>query len=142
MPETVNNCSLEKSPSERSTRSVRSLHATGTYPIGSLRVHSPSPVRSTNTLKHEFLKHGDVIVIRGVDHGTLIGCDSMIFSVQKEQPFEGIRDIPVGVHLIWGCLNKFSFRQGFWIISSSRTLLEHGEVIVKRWDKSSKVLDE
>lgn len=135
-------CSLGKSPSERSTRSVRSLHATGTYPIGSLRVHSPSPTRSSSSQNHEFLKCGDVIVIRGVDPNTLIGYDTVTFTVQEQQLFEGLRDIPIGVHLIWGSANKEAFRQGFWIISSNRARLEYGEVIVKRWDKNSKALDE
>ncbi|RKF63420.1 putative aar2 protein [Erysiphe neolycopersici] len=135
-------CSLGKSPSERSTRSVRSLHATGTYPIGSLRVHSPSPTRSSTTQNYEFLKCGDVIVIRGVNPNTLIGYDTVTFTVQEEQLFEGLRDIPIGVHLIWGSANKEAFRQGFWIISSNRARLEYGEVIVKRWDKNSRVLDE
>ncbi|TQS38522.1 hypothetical protein Golomagni_00972 [Golovinomyces magnicellulatus] len=140
--DTVNRCSLGKSLSERSTRSVRSLYATGTYPIGSLRVHSPSPTRSPATLTHEFLKCGDVIVTRGVDPNTIIGYDTVTLTVPQNQPFEGLRDVPVGVHLIWGSENEDSFRQGFWIISSSRTHWDYGDVIVKRWDHSSSVLDE
>lgn len=142
MNDIATKCSLGKSPSERSTRSVRSLHATGTYPIGSLRVHSPSPTRLSTTQNYEFLKRGDVIVIRGVDPNTIIGYDTVIFTVQEDKLFEGLRDIPIGVHLIWGSANKEAFRQGFWIISSNRARLEYGEVIVKRWDKNSKVLDE
>lgn len=45
----TNQCSLSKSSSERSaksSKSVRSLHVVGTYPYGSLRVHSPSPTRA------------------------------------------------------------------------------------------------
>ncbi|KAI0997637.1 hypothetical protein K3495_g10550 [Podosphaera aphanis] len=142
IPDNGIHCSLGKSLSERSTKSVQSLHATGTFPIGSLHIHSPSPQRSSNSETPEFLTLGDIIVTREIGPGTLFGCDSTKFTVPDGKLFEGLKNVPIGVHLIWSSANEDSFRQGFWIISSNRAQSEYGEVIVKRWDKYSKVLDE
>ena len=103
--EATNTCSLSKSSSERSTKSVRSLHALGSYPLGSLRVHSPSPTR-TSLDNYECLKSGDVVIIRDVPACSLLGYDTRSFIVQKEDSFEGIKDIPPGAHFIWGGTNR------------------------------------
>jgi A1 cistron-splicing factor AAR2 len=139
--EATNTCSLSKSSSERSTKSVRSLHALGSYPLGSLRVHSPSPTR-TSLDNHECLKSGDVVIIRDVPAGSLLGYDTRGFVVQKEDNFEGIKDIPPGAHFIWGGSGAASLRNGFWIMSAKRASDEYGEIHVRRWDKYTEVLDE
>ncbi len=94
-------CSLSKSNSQRSTqssKSVRSIAAVGHHPLGTLRVHSPSPTRRPNSEHHECLKSGDVIVVRDVPKGSLIGFDTVCLIVPDQ--FDGVKDIPAGAHFI------------------------------------------
>ncbi len=70
----------------------------GHYPLGTLRVHSPSPTRRPDGEHHECLKSGDVIVVRDVPKGSLIGFDTMCFIVPDQ--FDGVKDIPPGAHFI------------------------------------------
>jgi A1 cistron-splicing factor AAR2 len=143
--EITSRCSLTKTPSERSTKSVRSVHAVGSYPLGSLRVHSPSPTRSVSGGKpDECLKSGDVFIVRDVPGGSLFGYDTIGFSVKTESgsKFNGIRDIPPGTHFIWGGSSNTSLRNGFWIVSAKRASDEYGEVHVRRWDKENEILAE
>ena len=143
--ETVSQCSLFKSPSYSSSRSVKSVHAVGSYPLGSLRVHSPSPTRSPDGGEpDQRLKSGDVFIVRDVPSGALFGYDTIGFNVNPENgsKFNGIRDIPAGTHFIWGGSNTTSLRNGFWIVSAKRASDEYGEVHVRRWDKENEVLGE
>ncbi|KAF4637253.1 hypothetical protein G7Y89_g825 [Cudoniella acicularis] len=142
----TNNCSLSKSSSERSTKSVRSVHAVGSYPLGSLRVHSPSPMPSArptnNAVQHECLASGDVFIVRDVPSAALIGYDTTAFTVKPNDHFDGIKDIPAGVHFIWGGSNSTSLRNGFWIVSSQRASDELGAIHVRRWDKENETIEE
>ena len=151
----TNNCSLAKSMSTstgssdksfhsiRSTKSVRSVHAVGSYPLGSLRVHSPSPTRTTgNVPPPDFLKSGDVVIVRDVPSGSLFGYDTRAFPIKDEDNFQGLKDIPTGAHFIWGGSNTSSLRNGFWIMSAKRASDEFGEIHVKRWDRENELLAE
>ncbi|EHK99553.1 hypothetical protein M7I_4564 [Glarea lozoyensis 74030] len=142
---TTSQCLLTKSPSERSTRSVRSVHAVGSYPLGSLRVHLPSPTRSVGGGRpDERLKSGDVLIVRDVPSGSLFGYDTVGFNVKSDNgsKFNGLRDIPPGIHFIWGGSSNTSMRNGFWIVSAKRASDEYGEIHVRRWDKENEVLAE
>lgn len=139
-------CSLSKSPSnrsEKSAKSVRSVHAVGSYPLGCLRVHSPSPTpTSTKNQPDVLLKSGDVFIVRDVPGGSLIGYDTISFTVKENMHFDGIKDIPPGIHFFWGGSNKSSLRNGFWFVSSSRASEEYGTIHVRRWDKENEVVEE
>ncbi len=125
----------------KSSKSVRSVHAVGSYPLGSLRVHSPSPTRSDSG-KRSFLKSGDVIIIRSIPPGSMVGYDTRAFVIKDKDEFEGIRSIPPGAHFLWGGSSASSLRSGFWIMTSKKATDELGEIHVKRWDKENEVLDE
>ena len=64
LEESMGNLTLQKNPSTvslqsmKSARSVRSVGVVGTFPLGSLRVHSPSPTRSPNNPSHPCQKSG------------------------------------------------------------------------------------
>jgi len=137
--DTANNSSLTKS---LSNASVRSVQAVGNFPLGSLRVHSPSPPRPGEAGSHECLKSGDVFIVRGVPEGSIIGYDSHVLTVNKRDQFEGIKDIPPGVHLVWGGSAVTSLRNGFWFMSPKRASDEYGEIHVRRWDTQNEVLQE
>lgn len=142
----TNKCTLSKSSSnrsEKSAKSVRSVHAVGSYPLGCLRLHSPSPTpTSTRNQPDVSLKSGDVFIVRDVPAGSLIGYDTIAFTVKVNESFDGVKDIPPGVHFIWGGSNTSSLRNGFWIVSSSRASEEYGTIHVRRWDKESEVIEE
>jgi A1 cistron-splicing factor AAR2 len=148
--EATTKCNLTKSPSVytqssghsiKSSKSVRSVHAVGSYPLGSLRVHSPSPTRPGSETR-SFLKSGDVVVIRDIPPGSLIGYDTRGFVIKKKDEFEGIKAIPPGAHFLWGGSSSSSLRNGFWIMTSKKATDDLGEIHVKRWDKENEVLDE
>jgi A1 cistron-splicing factor AAR2 len=139
--EGVNNCTLSKSGSDRSAKSVRSLHALGSYPLGSLRVHSPSPTRKLRIDSHECLKSGDVVIIREIPAGSLIGYDTKALVIKKDEQFEGIKEIPSGAHFIWGGSSSASLRTGFWIMAAKRASDEYGEIHIRRWDSYAEVID-
>ncbi|CAG8970852.1 hypothetical protein HYALB_00000830 [Hymenoscyphus albidus] len=147
---------LSKSPSngsERSAKSVKSVHAVGSYPLGCLRVHSPSsspppspspsPAPASNkNPPNPLLQSGDVFIVRDVTGGSLFGYDSVAFSIKENENFDGVKAIPHGLHFFWGGSNKTSLRNGFWIISKSHVSEEYGAIHVKRWDQENEVLDE
>jgi A1 cistron-splicing factor AAR2 len=144
------NCTLTKSPSVstngstksvKSSKSVRSVHAVGSFPLGSLRVHSPSPTRP-GAEKRAFLKSGDVVIIRDIPPGSLIGFDTRGFAIKEKGDFEGIKAIPAGAHFLWGGSSTGSLRNGFWIMTSKKATDELGEIHVRRWDKEKEILDE
>lgn len=135
----TNNSSLTKSPSNAS---VRSVQAVGSFPLGSLRVVSPSPPRAGDAGSHECLKSGDVFIVRGVPEGAIIGYDTHVLTVSMRDQFEGIKGIPPGVHLVWGGSAVTSLRNGFWFMSPKRASDEYGEIHVRRWDNQNEVLQE
>ena len=148
--EATTNCTLAKYPSVStsgstksitSSKSVRSVHAVGSYPLGSLRVHSPSPTRPGSE-KRSFLKSGDVIVIKEIPPGSLIGYDTRGFAIKDQGDFEGIKAIPHGAHFLWGGSSAGSLRNGFWIMTSKKATDELGEIHVLRWDKEKEFLGE
>ncbi|TVY84791.1 hypothetical protein LSUE1_G001022 [Lachnellula suecica] len=128
---------LTKSPSNAS---VRSVPAVGYFPIGSLQVHSPSPTRPDGEM--ECLKSGDVFIVRGIPKGSVLGYDNHVLTIGKEGQFEGIKDIPGGMHLVWGGSGIATLRNGFWFMSSKRASDEYGEIHVRRWDMQNEVLSE
>ncbi|CZT46325.1 uncharacterized protein RSE6_06737 [Rhynchosporium secalis] len=136
-------CNLSHSSSERSiksNKSVRSMQAIGTHSFGSLRVHSPSPTRAPNIEGLEFLKTGDVVVVRDIPIGVVFGYDTMSFTIKQEGVFEGVKNLNPGAHFVWAGTSDGSLRTGFWLMSSKLTSDEYGEIIVKRWDKYNEVL--
>lgn len=149
--EATNNCDLAKSPSTsttrsarstRSTKSVRSVHAVGNFPLGSLRVHSPSPTRASAVDSHECLRSGDVIVIRDIPAGSLFGYDTRSFTIPENGAFQGVKNMPPGTHFIWGSSASNTSRTGFWIMSAKRASTELGEIHVKRWNSYDECLSE
>ena len=150
LSEVTNDCSLSKSPSVstddsdksvKSSKSVRSVLAVGSYPLGSLRVHSPSPTRPDLETR-TFLRSGDVILVRDVPQGSIIGYDTRGLVTKEKGDFEGIKAIPPGAHFLWGGASKNSLRSGFWIMTTKKSTDELGEIHVKRWDKENETLDE
>ncbi|RDL34986.1 Uncharacterized protein BP5553_06917 [Venustampulla echinocandica] len=137
--------SLTKSSSEHSIssiKSVQSVHAVGSYPLGTLRVHSPSHNRHPKDGPyHECLKSGgDVVIVRDVPGGSLIGYDTVALTVNAKERFDGIKDIPAGVHFVWGGSNTTSLRNGFWLVTARRGSDDFGEIHVRRWDKEDGIL--
>ena len=135
------NSSVKSTKSVDSAKSVREVHTVGSYPLGSLRVHSPSPTRG-GTETRSFLKSGDAFIVRDVPTGSLFGYDTRGFVVEAGDNFEGLKDIPPGAHFFWGGAEKASLRNGFWIMTAKKASDEIGEVHVKRWDRENEVLDE
>lgn len=149
--ETANTCSLSKSAStstNRSTKSahsaksVHSVHAVGHIPLGSLRVHTSSPPGPPGAETHECLKSGDIVVIRDIPAGSLIGYDLTSFAVPDNGSFQGIKEIPPGAHFVWGSSASNTSRVGFWIMSAKRASDEFGEIHVKRWNSYEECLSE
>lgn len=108
---------LSPSNSERSTRSVKSvmsLKTTGHYPLGTLRVHSPTKVMTSNPFEYDCLKDGGVIVIRDITPGTIVGYDTVSLTIGQKGKFEGVKNIPAGAHFVWAGSSSTSLRQGFW----------------------------
>jgi A1 cistron-splicing factor AAR2 len=59
------------------------MHAVGSYPLGTLRVHSPSPPReSKHDYGHDLLRSGDVIIMSNIPTGSLLGVDTKAFEIQ------------------------------------------------------------
>ena len=135
-------CSLPKSLSARSGKSVKSVAAVGTYHFGSLRVLS----NDNNNSKYpapECLLSGDVVVVTGMPPGSFLGIDTISFTLGKDSHFEGVKDLPPGPHFIYGgSSSELSTRNGFWIMSERRASGVHGEVFVKRWDRYSETLED
>ncbi|KAI1484262.1 AAR2 protein-domain-containing protein [Daldinia eschscholtzii] len=137
------------------SKSVESLPAIGTLPLGSLRITEPredsdleTPLTTPDVAmessvepKHPFPTGGDVLILDDLPAGFTIGCDTMSFSTKK--PFLGFRDIPAGAHLIWVAPSELtSSRSAYWIVTPEREEWEAGEVYVKQWDKFNEVLSD
>jgi A1 cistron-splicing factor AAR2 len=140
--DTTNNCTLEKSGSAKSARSYTSLRGIGTYQVGTLRVHSPSPTRSPIEETHPCMKDGDVFVVRDIPAGVVFGYDTRTISIKEPGQFEGIKNLPAGAHLIWASSDITSLRTGYWIMTSKKTSDQYGEIFVRGWDQYNEVLDE
>lgn len=138
----TNNCTLSKSSSERSVKSVRSMAAIGTHSFGTLRVHSPSPTRSPNIQGAEILKSGDIVVVRDLPVGVIFGYDTVSLGIKQLGVFEGVKNLPPGAHLIWAGTSDGTLRTGFWLMSSKLASDQYGEVIVKKWDTYNEALVE
>ncbi|KAI6716306.1 hypothetical protein JHW43_001084 [Diplocarpon mali] len=138
----VNQCSLSKSPSEQSMKSVHSMQAIGTHSFGTLRVHSTSPGPPPNIKGIEHLKSGDIVVVRDIPTGVIFGYDTISFAVEQPGVFEGVKNLPPGAHLIWAGTCSGSLRTGFWLMSPKLASDQFGDVIVKRWDDYNEALVE
>jgi A1 cistron-splicing factor AAR2 len=142
----ANDCSLSKSDSERSAksaRSVRSQIAVGAYPVGTLRLHSPSPTRDHfQRESFEVLKSGDIFIVRDISVGAIFGYDTKSFEIKEAGQFEGVKNLPSGAHFFWSGSSTGSLRTGFWIMSDKTPTSGYGDIFVKRWDKYNETLEE
>jgi A1 cistron-splicing factor AAR2 len=142
--EGIRNCTLTKSTSRstmKSSRSVDSVIALGTHPLGTLRVHSDD--LENGNLAPECLLSGDVVVVTSMPTNSIFGIDTVAFSLGKDAHFEGIRELPSGAHFIYGgSSSELSTRNGFWIMSKQRATGERGEIFVKRWDSYHETLED
>jgi A1 cistron-splicing factor AAR2 len=143
LADAANDCSLSKSDSERSAKSVRSQIAVGAYPVGTLRLHSPSPTRDHFQREtFEVLKSGDIFIVRDTPVGAIFGYDTKSFEIKEAGQFEGVKNLPSGAHFFWSGSSTGSLRTGFWIMSHNTTASGYGDIFVKRWDKYTESLDE
>lgn len=88
------------------------------------------------------LLSGDVLIMRAIPVGSLIGFDAKAFAIKKEDQFEGIKEIPAGAHFVWGGSGVASLRNGFWIMSAKRASTDHGEIHIRRWDSYNEIIVE
>ena len=132
--------SIHSAKSAKSVASYQSLRGIGTYEVGTLRVHSPSPTRPPPAEHHPILKWGDIFVVRGMPVGVTVGFDAQAIEIRKEGRFEGLKNITAGTHLIWVSSNLSSHRTGYWIITKRKGSDEYGETIVKHWDSYNETL--
>lgn len=149
----ISDCSLARSSSRatdisahsrhtmRSTKSAHSVQVLGSYPLGSLRVHSGDlPEGHTSP---QCLQGGDVMIVTDVPTGSFFGYDTIGFNIGRNGRFEGIREMPPGPHFIYGgSTSEISTRNGFWVMSKQRASGEPGDIFVKRWDKYTETLEE
>lgn len=145
----------EQSSSKASLLSHQSVPVTGTFPLGSLRVHqvmdSPRPrqpeARPPADLSDmppledapngdSTLLDGDIFVILDLPPNSTVGCDARAINTGASG-FKGIRDIPPGPHFIWVSESSALSRCGYWFVAQ-----EKGSVRVKQWDKYNEVLAE
>lgn len=126
----------------RSEKSVRSVRAVGSHPLGTLRVHSPSPARELGPEHHIILKDGDIVIARSLPVNTIFGYDMRTYTIKTEGTLEGIKNIPAGAHLVWGGAGTGSSRNGFWLMSQKLASDEIGETHVLRWDNYHESLEE
>ena len=142
----ANGYSLSKSDSERSAKSahsVRSQIAVGAYPVGTLRLHSPSPTRDHfQSENYEVLKSGDIFIVRDIPVGAIFGYDTKSFEIKEAGQFEGVKNLPSGAHIFWSGSSTGSLRTGFWIMSDKTPTSGYGDIFVKRWDKYNETLEE
>lgn len=141
--DSLNTCDIQRAGSSatiRSARSVRSVRGIGTLAIGSLRVHSPSPTRPTSSDVQQYLKNGDIVIVRDIPHGSLIGCDIGAIVVNELAHVEGFKDLPPGAHFFWASSPGTTERVGFWVMTSKKASDECAEIFVRRWDRESHVL--
>lgn len=145
-----------QSSSKASLLSHQSVPVTGTFPLGSLRVHqvmdSPRPrqpeARPPADLSDmppledvpngdSTLLDGDIFVILDLPPNSTVGCDARAINTGASG-FKGIRDIPPGPHFIWVSEPSALSRCGYWFVAPQ----DRGRVRVKQWDKYNEVLAE
>ncbi|KKY31500.1 putative aar2 protein [Diaporthe ampelina] len=145
-----------QSSSKASLNSHQSVPVTGTFPLGSLRVHqvmdSPrprhpqarepqadlsemppledSPSRDTPTLG------GDIFLILDLPPNSTVGCDARAINTGASG-FKGISDIPPGPHFVWVSEPNALSRCGYWFVAQDKATVR-----VKQWDKYNEVLAE
>lgn len=144
-----------QSSSKASLLSHQSVPVTGTFPLGSLRVHqvmdSPRPRQPEARPMAEFSDmpaledgpsvdapplDGDIFVILDLPPNSTVGCDARAINTGASG-FKGIRDIPPGPHFVWVSEPSALSRCGYWFVAQ-----DGGRVRVKQWDKYNEVLAE
>ncbi|APA08207.1 hypothetical protein sscle_03g029770 [Sclerotinia sclerotiorum 1980 UF-70] len=134
--------SFSSSLSMKSEKSVHSVNVVGNYPLGTLRVHSPSPTRGRGVEHHEVLKDGDVIIVGSLPPGSMFGYDTKAYTIKTEGTLEGVKNIPPGAHFFWGGSANGSSRTGFWFMTMKLASDEYGDAHVLRWDNYHECLEE
>ncbi|TGO50143.1 hypothetical protein BOTNAR_0404g00060 [Botryotinia narcissicola] len=134
--------SVSSGLSLKSEKSVHSVNVVGSYPLGTLRVHSPSPPRERGVEHHEILEHGDVVIIRNLPVGTIFGYDTKAYTIKTEGTLEGVKQIPAGAHFFWGGSGNGSSRTGFWLMTMKLASDEFGDIHVLRWDSYHESVEE
>lgn len=127
-----------------SCSSYDSIPVTGSFPLGTLRVHrlEDRPVkRDMNSLPRDQgeddTRHmgGDVLQILDLPEKFTVGYDSLSFTAQS---FRGLKDIPPGAHFVWASSSEASsMRTGFWLFTEPTDAIH-----VVQWDRFNEVLGE
>lgn len=144
-----------QSSSKVSLLSHQSVPVTGTFPLGSLRVHQvmdsprprqpearpPADLSDMPPLEDDLsgdaaLIDGDIFVILDLPPNSTVGCDARAINTGASG-FKGIRDIPPGPHFVWVSEPSALSRCGYWFVAQDK-----GRVRVKQWDKYNEVLAE
>lgn len=145
-----------QSSSKVSLLSHQSVPVTGTFPLGSLRVHqvmdSPRPRAQPEARPQADLSEmppledgpgvdttpldGDVFLILDLPPNSTVGCDARAINTGASG-FKGIRDIPPGPHFVWVSEPNALSRCGYWFVAQDKA-----RVRVKQWDKYNEVLAE
>lgn len=144
-----------QSSSKASLSSHQSVPVTGTFPLGSLRVHqvmdSPGPRQPAERPQAEVSEEmpplgdgpgpdsnpldGDVFLILDLPPNSTVGCDARAINTGASG-FKGIRDIPPGPHFVWVSEPNALSRCGYWFVTRDGG----HQVRVKQWDKYNEVL--
>lgn len=151
-----------QSSSKASLLSHQSVPVTGTFPLGTLRVHQvmdsprlrqpeaarppadfsempPLEVSPSGGDAAAPLLDGDVFLILDLPPNSTVGCDSRAINTGSSG-FKGIRDIPPGPHFVWVSEPGALSRCGYWFVAQDDG--GGGRVRVKQWDKYNEVLAE
>jgi len=136
--------------SRQSSGSVQSIRHIGVYPIDTLRVYSPSSKHERNSQpSYDCLKTGDVVIVRDIQSGSVLGYNMTTITVSGREGFDGIKCIPPGLHFFWGGPQPktrdadqfFGLRRnGFWVVVERLGVDDYGYAHVLNWDCS--VLEE
>lgn len=146
-----------QSSSKASLNSHQSVPVTGTFPLGTLRVHqvmdSPRPrppearepqpdlsemppLEDSPPGRDTPALDGDIFLILDLPPNSTVGCDARAINTGASG-FKGIRDIPPGPHFVWVSEPNALSRCGYWFVAQDK-----GRVRVKQWDKYNEVLAE
>lgn len=152
---TIERTDSGQSSSKASLLSHQSVPVTGTFPLGTLRVHqvmdSPRPRHPEARPQADLSEmppledgpsgdstplDGDVFLILDLPPNSTVGCDARAINTGASG-FKGIRHIPPGPHFVWVSEPSALSRCGYWFVAQ-----EKGQVRVKQWDKYNEVLAE